>query len=84
MSQGSVYNFVQDNTVGGNTLSRNNAMANMLWVKVPDSFSTPIVWNSPSTKQVYNTLTGTSQNTVVQATVIFWYYTWISYNWRSN
>ena len=62
MSKSSVATFLQDQTMGAQTLTRRNAMINMLWLKVPDSFSTPIAWNAPSVKHVYNHITGTASN----------------------
>lgn len=54
MSQGSVFDFKQDNTIGGRTTTESDGMNNMLWLHVPDSFYTPATYNAASNKHVYD------------------------------
>jgi hypothetical protein len=68
MSQGSVFDLKQDNTIGGRTTTASDGMNNMLWLRVPDSFNTPITYVSGSSKSVYNHATGVTQVTGVQST----------------
>lgn len=67
MNQESMFNFKQDNTIGGRTLTESDGINNMLWAKVPDSFNTPASWASPSNKNSYNVLVGKNANTIMQA-----------------
>ena len=46
MSQGSVFDLKQDNTIGGRTTTESDAMNNMLWLHVPDSFNTAVTYAS--------------------------------------
>lgn len=68
MTQGSVFDFKQDNTIGGRTTTESDGMNNMLWLHVPDSFYTPVAYNAGSSKAVYDMATGKSKVTQEQAT----------------
>ena len=70
MNQGSVFNFTQDPTAGGQTTTYANGMNNMLWFKAPDSFNTPVVYHAPSNKNVYNILVGKNSTTNVPTSPI--------------
>jgi len=61
MSQGSVFDLKQDNTIGGRTTTESDGMNNMLWLHVPDSFYTPVTYNAGSSKSVYDVGTGKSK-----------------------
>lgn len=58
MSQGSKFDFKQDNTVGSKTTTDGDQMKNMLWVNVPQSFYTPTRADSDSNRNTYNMHTG--------------------------
>lgn len=70
MNQSSVFNFKQDPSIGTRTTTESDSMNNMLWFKAPDSFNTPVVYNAPSNKHVYNALVGKSSSTNVPASSI--------------
>ena len=72
MSQGSIANFTQNSTMGGE-MGGPDAMNNMLWFHAPQSFNTPYRWNSASNEGKYNIATGKWQgntNPDIQFTVL--------------
>jgi hypothetical protein len=63
MDQSSVFNFKQDNTIGGRTTTESDGMNNIIWLKVPDSFNTPISYAAPTKKTTYSPDHGISKVT---------------------
>jgi hypothetical protein len=63
MTQGSKFEFKQDNTVGSRTTTDGDQMHNLIWIDVPSSFNSAELAKSAKAMNNYNIQTG-KQNTI--------------------
>lgn len=58
MTQGAIFNLLQDYTTSGRSLTTNTAMNQLLWFLPSQVWNTPYRWNSSSNEGRYNIATG--------------------------
>jgi hypothetical protein len=61
MSQGSKFEFKQDNTVGARSTTDADQMKNLIWCEIPSTFNSSSLAGSASNRNNYNLQTGVQQ-----------------------